>query len=97
MKRFNLSSEAAQDVEAVWQYIANDSTGAARRVRLRLYRAFQEPARRPRLGHRREDLTNKPLLFWPVGSYLVVYYAGVRPIQIVRVLHGARDISALLQ
>ncbi len=51
---------------------------------------------RPDLGHVREDLTNRPLKFWAVFSYLIVYTAKPRPIQVIRVLHGARDIEHLL-
>jgi hypothetical protein len=27
----------------------------------------------PGMGHRREDLTPCPILFWPVGAYLIIY------------------------
>lgn len=49
------------------------------------------------MGHLREDLTDKPVLFWPVGSYLVIYNPVRKPIEIVRVLHGRRDLPRLLQ
>jgi hypothetical protein len=32
------------------------------------------------VGHKREDLTDNP---WPVGSYLIVYRAEHRPVEIV--------------
>jgi plasmid stabilization system protein ParE len=47
-------------------------------------------------GHIREDITDLPVRFWPVGSYLIVYDAGKRPIEILRVLHGARDVESIL-
>jgi plasmid stabilization system protein ParE len=47
----------------------------------------------PTMGHQREDLVEeRPLLFWPVGSYFIVYRAQNRPIEIVAVTHGARNI-----
>jgi antitoxin ParD1/3/4/toxin ParE1/3/4 len=46
--------------------------------------------------HRREDLTPYPVLFWPVGAYLIIYRAGRRPIEIVAVTQGSRDIPAFL-
>ena len=48
-----------------------------------------------RIGHKREDLTHKAVLFWPVGSYLIVYRAQPS-IEIVRVLHAARDLRKIL-
>jgi antitoxin ParD1/3/4/toxin ParE1/3/4 len=49
------------------------------------------------MGHRREDLTGFPVLFWPVGAYLVIYRAESRPIEIVAVTQGSRDIPAFLR
>jgi plasmid stabilization system protein ParE len=95
MKRFKLSPEAAQDIREIWAYIAADNIKAARRVRLQILDACQRVARNPGIGHSREDLTDKPVLFWPTGSYLIVY-AARKPVEIVRVLHGARDIPSLL-
>ena len=50
----------------------------------------------PRIGHRREDLTNEDLNAWPVSGYLVIYEPGTNPLLIVRVLHGSRDLRSLL-
>jgi plasmid stabilization system protein ParE len=52
---------------------------------------------RPGIGHKRQDLTAYPVLFWPVGAYLVIYRATTRPIEIVAVTQGARDIPDFLQ
>ena len=51
----------------------------------------------PRTGHFREDLADKSLRFWPVYSYLIVYRPESRPLQIIRVLHGARDVRRILE
>ena len=96
MNGFRLSPEAARDIEDIWEYIARDSVCAARRVRLGLLVACRRLAQHPGLGHRREDLTNKPVLFWPVYSYLIIYNPATEPLEIVRILHGAQDIPRLL-
>ena len=54
-------------------------------------------ARSPEIGHLREDLADEPLQFWPVYSYLIIYRPQTRPIQILRILHGSRDIRAILE
>jgi len=52
-------------------------------------------AQNPRLGHKRPDLTDEPVLFWPVRRwYLVIYQRETKPLQVVRILHGARDASS---
>lgn len=95
MKRFKLSPEAAQDIREIWSYIAADSVKAARKVRLRLFDACQRLAENPGMGHVREDLTDQPVLFWPVGSYLIIYDPRRKPVSIVRVVHGARDVPRM--
>jgi plasmid stabilization system protein ParE len=96
MKRFKLSREAASDIREIWRYIALDSVKSARKVRLSLFNACQFLAENPRIGHIREDLTSEPVWFWPVGSYLLIYDPASKPLAIVRVLHGARDVPSLL-
>ena len=95
MKRFRLSPEAARDIRESWVYVAEDSIPSARRLRLQIFDACQRLADHPGIGHSRPGLTEKPLLFWPVGSYLIIYKP-TRPIEIVRVVHGARDIPSLV-
>jgi len=63
MKRFKLSPEAAGDIREIWLHIADDNVKAARRVRLNIWEACQKLAEFPRIGHRREDLTNRSVLF----------------------------------
>lgn len=46
---------------------------------------------------RREDLTEYPVLFWPVGVYLIIYRAERRPVEIVAVTQGSRDIPSFLR
>jgi plasmid stabilization system protein ParE len=85
------------DLLSIWEYIARDDIGAADRLTERMDKAFRLLAKFPRKGHRRADVhTSEPVLFWPVGAYVVVYRPEPRPIIIVRVVHGARDLDALL-
>ncbi len=96
MKRFKLSPQAAGDIREAWAYIAADNLDAARRFRLQIREACGKIAQSPRIGHSRKDLTDKPVLFWPEGRYLIIYNPARLPVEIVRVLHGARDLPKLL-
>ncbi len=50
----------------------------------------------PGIGHRREELAGGPHRFWLVYSYLIVYRVDSQPLQIVRVLHAARELKSIL-
>jgi antitoxin ParD1/3/4/toxin ParE1/3/4 len=54
-------------------------------------------AGRPGGGHWRKDLTDEPVKFFPVYSYLIVYRPETSPLQVVAILHGRRDVEELLK
>lgn len=94
---YRLTERAEADVEAIADFIAADSIDAAMKVVLALEEAFGLLASRPGVGHARDDLTDRPLKFWSVYSYLVVYEPAADPVTIVAVLHGARDVARILK
>ena len=53
-------------------------------------------ASHPEAGHFRRDLTPLPVKFWSVFSDLIVYDPAARPLAIVRVFDGRRDVRAIL-
>lgn len=96
-KAYRLTERAEADVEAIADFIAGDSVDAAVKVVLSLEDAFVMLASRPGIGHLRQDLTDRPLNFWSVYSYLVVYDPASDPLTIIAVLHGARDVAQILK
>jgi toxin ParE1/3/4 len=50
----------------------------------------------PGAGHRRRDLTDTDVKFFPVYSYLIVYRPETKPLQIASILHGRRDVGQVL-
>jgi len=92
-----LGVDADFDLDDIWEYIAADSIDAADRWIGKIFDTFEALACTPGMGHRREDLTSFPVLFWPADAYLIVYRTGGRPIEIVAVTQGSRDIPALLR
>jgi len=97
MATFRLSPGAEEQIGDIVEFIAADNEAAAIRVRDRLYESFEVLASQPGIGHSREDLTGRPLKFWNVFSYHVVYDPETRPLAILGVLHGARDLKQLLK
>lgn len=96
MNRYSVASSVEDDLRAIWEYIAEDSHRAADRLLQRFYDEFQHLADNPGSGHLRRDLSTLPLLFWPVGSYLIVYWTLHAEVEILAVVHGARNIPNFL-
>ena len=96
MNPYVLTPRAEQDLSGIWDYIAEDSIDAADRVLLAIENAVQRLANRPGIGHLREDLADQRHRFWLVYSYLIVYRIGTQPLQVIRVLHAARDVQSIL-
>ncbi len=97
MKKYVLSAAAELDLEAIWDYIAQDNIDAANHWISKLCDEFEALERAPGIGHKREDLTSFPVLFWPVGAYVILYRVQNERIEIVAVTQGARDIPSFLQ
>lgn len=97
MREYVLSTGAEMDLDEIWEYIAQDNIHAADRWIGRLFDAFDALTRAPGMGHKREDLTAYPILFWPVGAYLILYRVQSERIEIVAVTQGARDIPSFLR
>ena len=53
--------------------------------------AIQSLAKMLNQGHHRSDLTSRPLRFWLVHSYLIVYAPDEDPLLVLAVLHGRRS------
>ncbi len=96
MNRYVLSVAAELDLDSIWEYIAQDNIDAADRWISKLFDEFEALGRTPRMGHKREDLTSFPILFWPVSAYLVLYRVQDELVEIVAVTQGARDIPSFL-
>lgn len=92
--KFVLTLQAEADLFEIWDHIAGNSADNANRVIRQLQEAFQKLAGMPGMGHTREDLADKRHRFWPVHSFLVVYRPETNPLQIIAIVHGARELKA---
>lgn len=93
-----LTPSAEEDYEAVIHNLAERS-GSWRwslDVEERLLDAFDMLARYPGLGHIREDLLPRRICFHNVPPYQVLYLPETKPIKIIGIFHGSRDIAALM-
>lgn len=92
MSGYVFHPDAFADLDEIWEYIAQDSVDAADRVLADIHSTLTTLAASPQLGHRRPDLTTRPLRFHVVrDEYLVAYAADEKPLWVVAVLHGRRN------
>ncbi|MCI0438507.1 MAG: type II toxin-antitoxin system RelE/ParE family toxin [Chloroflexi bacterium] len=97
MASYRASGEADEDLFDIWRYIAvRSSADRADRQGVRFHERFQFLAENPFIGRARPELA-PGLRSFPVGSYLILYRPTDYGIEVVRVVHGSRDIEALFE
>lgn len=99
MSRYQFTPQAVDDLFDIWSFIAQDNPEAADRVEREIFRACDLLADSPLAGQMRKNLTSLPLRFWIVPrytNYLIVYDPEKKPLQIIRIIHGARNLPAVL-
>jgi len=94
LSRYFLTQVAAADIEEIWDFIAADNVDRADRVVEDIFNAIDTLVEMPGIGHSRADLADETLRAWRVHSYLIVYRER-RPLEIIRVVSGFRDLFAL--
>ncbi len=51
----------------------------------------------PGAGHWRRDLTDEAVKFYSIYAYLIGYRPETKPVHVVAILHGRRDVAQLLK
>ena len=100
MSSYQLTLQAVEDLFEIWTYIAVDDVDAANHVEAAIYEACAFLADTPLAGRTREDLTGLPLRFWvvqPYRNHWVVYDPERSPLQVIRIIHAARNVSEILR
>jgi plasmid stabilization system protein ParE len=97
---YQFTPRAVSDLSEIWDNIAEDNVDAANRVESVIFAACDSLARHPMLGSKRSEITALPVRFWTVTrfpNFIVVYRPDTKPLQIVSVLHGKRNMKVLLE
>jgi antitoxin ParD1/3/4/toxin ParE1/3/4 len=97
VSRFLLTPQAELDLVGIWEYIARDSIRNADQVLDELERAMLALAANPGMGRLREEWADRRHRFWPVYSYIVMYRFETKPLQILRIVSGHRNLAELLR
>ena len=91
MARVLRRPRAAEDIAAVWDFIADDNPDAADQWVDQLDTQLRLLATQPLMGRARDELA-PGIRSFPFGRYLVFYLPISDGIDVVRVLHGTRDV-----
>jgi plasmid stabilization system protein ParE len=88
---YALHPEAFADLDEIRDFIAQENPDAADRVMSEIFDVIRGLVSFPHRGHRRPDLSSRPLRFTLVREYLIVYAPEERPLWVVAVMHGRRS------
>lgn len=100
MSAYGFHPEALIDLDEIWEYIAEHNPAAADRVVDEFEAALDALGPFPLRGHKRPDLTSRPLRFILVREYLIAYAPDENPLWVVAIIHGRRSprvIAAILR
>jgi len=89
------TSQAHLDLVKAALLIAEEDPIAAERWLDTIDEKCRLLAQMPGVGRKRDDLA-PGLRGFPVGNYIIFYRAVQEGIQVIRVLHGARDLPEVL-
>jgi toxin ParE1/3/4 len=85
---------ARSDLAEIWDYIADDNEVRADAFVDSIDQKFQALASNPKMGRSRDEL-EEGLRSFPVDRYVIFYRVMAGGVEIVRVLHGSRDLNAI--
>jgi toxin ParE1/3/4 len=85
---------ARSDLAKIWDYIADDNGTRADAFVDLIDQKFHELASHPNMGRSRDELA-EGLRSFPVGRYVIFYRPLPQGVEIIRVLHGSRDLNAI--
>ena len=93
--RIRFKREARADLRAIKEHVHSENPRAAMRLLAVLRQRTGRLAEMPRLGRARPELA-PDLRSAAVGNYVIFYTVDPDIVWIQRILHGARDIDAIL-
>ncbi len=91
MIQLRIADRAQEDLLDIWLYAARDRLRAADQLLKRLETSFGRLLGHPKIGRRRPELGSE-IRSPAVGSNVIFYRATPAAVEIIRVLHGSRDL-----
>jgi toxin ParE1/3/4 len=100
--RIEVRPRARRDIDEIADFIAQDSVAVGRRFYDAAQDSFRQLAAMPGMGRLRQFRNPQmaELRSWAIRGFekfLIFYRATDHGIEVVRVLHGARDVETILE
>ena len=96
MPGYRVAARAKKDLSEIHAYIQADSMEGADRMLDQIHETFELLGTSPELGTLRPNYRPANLRTFSVRRYVVAYRYTKNVVEILRVLHGARDIDELM-
>ena len=96
MPIIKISAAAEDDLKEIWTHIAEDDDESATNLVKEMIRKFATLRDHPKIGREQNELLVN-LRSFPVKDYIIFYQPFEGGIEILRVLHGSRDIGTIFE
>jgi toxin ParE1/3/4 len=96
MRNVRIAGTATSDLLGIWTFVAEDDTELATQLVMEIVKRFALLRDNPLMGRQQDQiLTN--LRSFPVKRFLIFYQPSEDHVDILRVLHGSRDVNRILE
>lgn len=89
-----ITGDAEADLDQIENYIGDDNPAAAINFLKRLTNCFTTIAQNPGIGRKRDNLKPGSRSITE-GDYVIIYRLKQNTVEILRILHGRRDIESI--
>jgi plasmid stabilization system protein ParE len=91
MYGYDFHPEALLDLDEIWEFVRLHNLDAADQLIDEIIGTVRDLPPFPHQGHRRPDITSRPLRFVLVRDYLIAYAPDEKPLWVIAVVHGRRS------
>ncbi len=96
--KYIIADSAEEDLKSIFEYIEREGgTDVLDQFAPNFFKAFDLLAEHAGIGHYKESVLPKDYRFHAVARYLIVYRWQTKPIEIIAIVHGARDLPTVLE
>ena len=96
MRAVRIAAAAEEDLKGIWSYVAEHNEAAASKLIKEITSKFAILSNFPDMG-REQDALLVNLRNFAVKNYLIFYQPFDDGVEILRVLHGSRDIETIFE
>ena len=96
MKEIRVSERAQEDLIDIWEFLTEDHPESAKRIMKTFRDKFEMLLKHPLMGRERNEIFIG-LSSFPANRYMIFYQPMDYGIEILRVRHGAADLSGIFE